>query len=188
VLDVRSVCVVNRLAPTTFFVDKYDAILITGSNGTGKSTLLDCITGNLKPSSGQISTPGDAMMAYLPQVPPRPFPYNVREYLAIGTETSSLRASMDSLGISQFLDKDITTLSAGQWQRVAITKVIESNSSIIVLDEPDAPLDDQWSASLATIIDKEVSTGRVIVLTLHREEIRKSWKFQHLNLTLKIGS
>lgn len=187
-LDVKSLYLPNRLEPTTFFVAKNDAMLITGPNGAGKSTLLDCIAGILKPFSGTISIQENAPVAYLPQVPPRPFAYTVKEYLEIGAPDLAISDSTDSLGINAFLDKDVTTLSAGQWQRVAIAKVIASKSSIIILDEPDSPLDNHWSASLAEILDKEIATGRVVVVTLHREEIRKSWKFQHLNLTAKVSS
>ena len=87
------------------------------------------------------------------------------------------------LDIESLLDREITRLSTGQWQRVALTKVMQRNQSVVVLDEPDAPLDDHWSEQLAMVIDEEVARGKVIVMTLHRPEIRKSWKFQRINLT-----
>jgi ABC-type transport system involved in cytochrome c biogenesis ATPase subunit len=84
--------------------------------------------------------------------------------------------------IDPLLDKEVTSLSAGQWQRVAITKVLSQTSALILLDEPDAPLDTHWSECLDSVLSDEISEGRVIVLTLHRQDIQKSWKYQALNL------
>jgi ABC-type transport system involved in cytochrome c biogenesis ATPase subunit len=51
------------------------------------------------------------------------------------------------------------------------------------MDEPDAPLDSHWSECLNTVLSDVISEGRVIVVTLHRQDIQKSWKYQSLNLT-----
>lgn len=182
-LDVRSVAVSGRLEPTSFTVPAGDAMLITGPNGAGKSTILDCIAGILRPSSGEINNESSTPPAYLPQNPPRPFAYTVREYLMIGRQKQSDRDYTAKLDIDSLLDFEITRLSTGQWQRVAISKVLQTDSPVIVLDEPDAPLDDHWCQHLALIIDEEVTRGKAIVMTLHRPEIRKSWKFQRINLT-----
>jgi len=188
VLDVRSISVPGRLESTTFSVASGAGILITGPNGAGKSTLLDCIAGVLKPTYGGISTPDGKQPAYLPQNPPRPFAYTVGEYLSIGKTLHPQTDHTEIFDILPTLDKDITALSAGQWQRVAITKIMNTNSHVIILDEPDAPLDDHWSRVLETTIYNAMASGRVIVVTLHRTEIRKNWKFQHLNLSATISS
>ena len=187
-LDVRSISVTGRLESTTFSVGSGDAMLITGPNGSGKSTLLDCIGGVQHPTTGDISTPGSEQPAYLPQNPPRSFAYTVREYLMIGNIPLQKADYTTTFDITPLLDKEITALSAGQWQRVAITKILNTNRKIIALDEPDAPLDEHWSKCLEAAINDEISLGKIVIVTLHRPEIRKSWKFQQLNLTPKMGS
>ncbi len=181
-LDVCSVAVYERLEPISFHVANGDGMLITGPNGAGKSTLMDCLSRVMKPTAGSITIGTDAPPAYLPQNPPRPFAYTVREYLEIGNKGDALPVCIERLGITPLLNKEITSLSAGQWQRVAISKVIATNRTVTILDEPDAPLDDQWSATLANIIETEIMEGKVFVVTLHRPEIKKIWKFQSLNL------
>jgi len=188
VLDVRSISVTGRLESTTFSVGSGDAMLITGPNGSGKSTLLDCIGGVQPPTTGDISTPGFEQPAYLPQNPPRPFAYTVREYLMIGNIPLQKADYTTTFEITPLLDKEITALSAGQWQRVAITKILNTNSRVIALDEPDAPLDEHWSKCLEAAINDEISIGKIVIVTLHRPEIRKCWKFQQLNLTPMMGS
>jgi energy-coupling factor transporter ATP-binding protein EcfA2 len=101
----------------------------------------------------------------------------------IGQHHQNGRDYTSKLGITSLLDRDITRLSTGQWQRVAIAKVLHAQASPIILDEPDAPLDDHWSERLAMIIDEVISDGRVVVMTLHRPEIRTRWKFQRVNLS-----
>lgn len=182
-LNVQSLHVENRLDITSFEVKSGDAMLITGSNGAGKSTLMDCIAGVINPSSGSVSIQSKTIPAYLPQSPPRPFPYTVAEYLMIGATQTIESNALEEFNIEPLMGQKITSLSAGQWQRVAIAKVLQANHLVIVLDEPDAPLDDNWSARLAMVIDRQLTKGKVIVLTLHRPEIRNHWKYQQIRLT-----
>ena len=51
----------------SFAINENDKIALMGKNGAGKSTLLKIISGQSKPSTGSISTPKDAVVAYLPQ-------------------------------------------------------------------------------------------------------------------------
>ncbi len=51
----------------TFAINETDKIALMGKNGAGKSTLLKIVAGASKPSRGSISTPSDAVVAYLPQ-------------------------------------------------------------------------------------------------------------------------
>jgi ATP-binding cassette, subfamily F, member 3 len=51
----------------SFNINEKDRIALMGKNGAGKSTLLKIIAGAEKPTSGKISAPGDAIIAYLPQ-------------------------------------------------------------------------------------------------------------------------
>lgn len=51
----------------TFVVNEKDRIALMGKNGAGKSTLLKILAGVRQPSSGRVSAPKDAVIAYLPQ-------------------------------------------------------------------------------------------------------------------------
>lgn len=51
----------------SFAINENDKIALMGKNGAGKSTLLKIIAGESKPSTGNVSTPKDAVVAYLPQ-------------------------------------------------------------------------------------------------------------------------
>ena len=51
----------------SFAINENDKIALMGKNGAGKSTLLKIIAGQSKPSTGNISAPKEAVIAYLPQ-------------------------------------------------------------------------------------------------------------------------
>jgi ATP-binding cassette subfamily F protein 3 len=51
----------------SFVINEKDRIALMGKNGAGKSTLLKIIAGDNTPSSGKVSAPKDAVIAYLPQ-------------------------------------------------------------------------------------------------------------------------
>ncbi len=57
----------NLFSNVSFAINENDKIALMGKNGAGKSTLLKIIAGASKPSSGNISAPKDAVIAYLPQ-------------------------------------------------------------------------------------------------------------------------
>src|SRR3990167_8159892 len=51
----------------SFAINENDKIALMGKNGAGKSTLLKIIAGHVKPSTGSVSVPKEAIVAYLPQ-------------------------------------------------------------------------------------------------------------------------
>ncbi|MBC7606554.1 MAG: ABC-F family ATP-binding cassette domain-containing protein [Burkholderiales bacterium] len=57
----------NLFSDVSFSINENDKIALMGKNGAGKSTLLKIIAGQSKPTSGNISAPKDAVIAYLPQ-------------------------------------------------------------------------------------------------------------------------
>ena len=186
-LDIQSVTVgygtIPVLREVSIQVKPGQLVAVVGPNGAGKSTLFKTISGVLKPSSGVISIDNKEQPAYLPQLPPRPFAYTVREYLSVGQKQHRWTKFNATFDVDALMEKKITALSAGQWQRVAITKVLSQPSSLILMDEPDAPLDNHWSECLNTVLTDVISEGRVIVVSLHRQDIQNSWKYQSLNLT-----
>ena len=57
----------SLFSDVTFSINENDKIALMGKNGAGKSTLLKIISGQAKPSTGNVSAPKDAIVAYLPQ-------------------------------------------------------------------------------------------------------------------------
>jgi ATP-binding cassette subfamily F protein uup len=114
-----------------------DRIGVVGINGTGKSTLLRVMAGQLEPDSGVVRRGRGVHTAFLSQTPELP-PGTVRGAVGEGWEAA---AALDRLGMSGFLDVDVATLSGGQAKRVALARVLAAPGELLVLDEPTNHLD-----------------------------------------------
>lgn len=129
-----------------FLVERGDRIAIIGPNGTGKSTLLKIIVGQLEASSGKVSYGSKLDIGYYDQEQAALKPDN--------TILEEIHASFPSMtltevrsALAQFLffgtdvDKAISQLSGGEKSRVALTKLMLAQDNLLLLDEPTNHLD-----------------------------------------------
>ena len=138
-------------------------VCIIGPNGVGKSTLVKCIDGLLKPDSGRIMIDGEDVsdmsrseladrIAYVPATGMDCFSMPVMESILVGrsnkqrwrTSKKDLRIVNDAMklmGIEELSMHGCNELSAGQHQRVALARGIVQETDIMILDEPTANLD-----------------------------------------------
>ena len=148
---------VQALHDISFKVDDGQVVSIIGSNGSGKSTTLNTISGVLRCSSGTIllddqsiskSSPHKIVEAGIVQVPEgrRLFPYmSVYENLKLGSFTSRARAALkESLAevftffpiLSERKNQFAGTLSGGEQQMLAIGRGLMARPKLLMLDEP----------------------------------------------------
>ena len=158
-----------------------DTLLLTGSNGIGKSTLLAALAGLLPPESGEITWQGTVLTAaesdynehlfYLGHKRALKLPLSVRENL-----TSALRwdlkdeaytAAIDACQLTHKTDQPLHTLSAGQRLRVALAKLWLSGETVWLLDEPFESLDTEMRKIIETKIAQHSAVGGIAVITSH---------------------
>ncbi|SDZ93147.1 iron complex transport system ATP-binding protein [Desulfuromusa kysingii] len=150
----------------SFDIHQGEILSVIGPNGSGKSTLLRLLRGSLKPQSGEIlwdhipleKIPTPAMarrVAVVPQSSATPFPYKVRELVAMGRypyrknflsfeNKSDLQAIEQALVMTDILplaERSVTQLSGGEIQRVLLARALAQNSSVLFLDEATNHLD-----------------------------------------------
>jgi ATP-binding cassette subfamily F protein uup len=114
-----------------------DRLGVVGLNGTGKSTLLRVVAGDLEPETGVVRRGRDTRVGFLGQRPGLP-PGTVRD--AVGSHWDAA-AILDRLGMSPLADAPTSTLSGGQAKRVALARLLVTESDLLVLDEPTNHLD-----------------------------------------------
>lgn len=158
---------------------------LLGSNGAGKSTIMNIICGVLKQSAGSVYIKGIDMreqsieakklIGFLPQKPPLHSDLTVEEYL---TYSANLRRIPDSkvpesvgrvlsdCGLTQFRKRLIKNLSGGYQQRVGIAQAIIHNPELVVLDEPTNGLDPNQIVEIRNLI-REIAKERTVILSTH---------------------
>lgn len=125
-------------------------IAITGPSGSGKTTILNLISGLLKPSKGEIETNGE--IGYMFQKDHLFEWRTVYDNVIIGLEIKKMlndenikkvNRMLDIYGLKEFKNNYPSELSGGMRQRVALIRTLAVNPSILLLDEPFAALDYQ---------------------------------------------
>ena len=126
-------------------------ICILGNNGSGKSTLLKVCAGILTPSSGVVTLNNEdiyslkdearaKLIGWQPQNINRPYNMSLLEFMDL-TPSSHQQELLDLFEVSQFSNKNIDTLSGGEWKRGQLARLWQTNCKVMFLDEPDSDLD-----------------------------------------------
>ena len=156
----------------SFGIDMDSRVAIVGQNGTGKSTLLNLITGVLQPVAGSVQRHSGLKLGKYSQHSADQLPYDKSplEYIESkykekfpDKDVQFWRAQLGRFGLSgQHQTSPIRTLSDGLRNRVVFSQLAMENPHILLLDEPTNHLDMGSIDALANAI-KEFEGGVVIV-------------------------
>ena len=158
---------------------------LLGSNGAGKSTIMNIMCGVLKQTEGDIYIKGintridpveaKCHIGFLPQQPPLHPDLTVEEYLDYSARLryiphkeipAAITEVVEKCGISHFRKRLIRNLSGGYQQRVGIAQAIIHNPDFIILDEPTNGLDPNQIVEIRHLI-KEIAEERTVILSTH---------------------
>ena len=168
-----------------FEITKNGIYGLLGSNGAGKSTIMNIMCGVLKQTEGKVyiqgvdlaENPVDAKrhIGFLPQKPPLNMDLTVEEYLNFtanlrwipAAEVShAVKAVMGRCDITHFRKRLIRNLSGGYQQRIGIAQAIIHNPKFVVLDEPTNGLDPNQIVEIRHLI-QEIAEERTVILSTH---------------------
>ena len=161
-----------------FAVGGGEALLITGRNGAGKSSLLRMIAGLVRIAGGKIALEGadtDATVAeqahYLGHQDALKPSLTVAEnldfwarYLGRGKPRPDALAAV---GLASLADLPAAYLSAGQRRRLSLARLIAAPRPIWLLDEPTSALDREAQDTLKGLMQKHLSGGGLILAATH---------------------
>ena len=174
----------------SFSIKKNSVHALLGENGAGKSTLVKILYGLLKPDNGEIylndkvlniSSPSEARSKGIGMV----FQHfslfeslTVRENLILGIDENisyvDLKNKLNDISnryqLPLDLDAPITTLSAGEKQRVEIVRILLQDPQLLIMDEPTSVLTPQEVTSLFKTLNALIQEGRTILYITHKLE------------------
>ena len=175
-IEVQNLCVgygkKEVLRNVNLSLNKHEIVTIVGPNGSGKTTLFKSIIGSTPISSGKVLIRPNLKIGYVPQVLniDRSLPLTVERFLNL----ENRRHKREALSTQQVLDskdllfKQISTLSAGQLQRVLLARALVNKPDVLLLDEATRGLDQPGSAAFYKKIEEiRNTTGCAILMISH---------------------
>jgi len=140
-------------------------VVVAGPNGAGKTTLLRALSGALRADAGEVALAGRPLaglsrreiaqrVAVVPQDSAMPFPFSVREMVALGRapflgpfgresadDLARTDAALAALELGELAERAYPTLSGGERRRVLLARALAQGVGIWLLDEPTAHMD-----------------------------------------------
>lgn len=186
VIDIQNVSFSYNHSPAlediSFMVEEEEFFGIIGPNAGGKSTLLKLILGLYKPNSGTVKVFGNdpekvrGRIGYVPQHPgfKRDFPINVNDVVLLGqlgmtmsSKQSAIhfKSAMNAVSLDEIANRQISTLSGGQLQRVIIGRALACAPEILILDEPTANIDIPTEENIFGLLKKYNEQMTIIVVS-----------------------
>ena len=177
-------------------IEDGEFVFLVGPSGSGKSTIMKIITGELKPTSGQVHVNG----YNLERMRKRDIPFmrrtlgvvfqdfrlinkmTVYDNVAyamrvIGAREAEIKERvpyvMDLVGLTGKERRHPNEMSGGEQQRLAIARALVNNPSTIIADEPTGNLDPARSFELMSLLEEINKLGTTVLVVTHEQELVK---------------
>jgi ATP-binding cassette subfamily C protein CydD len=167
-------------------------LALAGPNGSGKSTCLRALLGLGERTAGQVRVDGVPLEAididlwrrritFLPQrpyLPPRSTVRDCLRFVDADVTEQAMTEALERLGLDLLLrrggasplDVGVDELSVGQRQRIGLARVLCRKAPMVVLDEPDANLDEAGIQLVGGLV-RELSRDRMVLVSAHSPEL-----------------
>jgi zinc transport system ATP-binding protein len=170
------------LKNVSFEIYRGTLIGIIGPNGAGKTTLVKAIVGDLEGFEGVIKSSGK--IGYLPQRTDfeRSFPITVKEIVAMGLyekrgplhyfkkeDWEEIEVLLGNVGIKKLKNRRIGTLSGGEYQRAMLARALAKQPDLLILDEPEAGIDEMGKASFYNLLDNLKKSKNISILMVSHD-------------------
>lgn len=173
----------HRIGPISLEIDTSGLVCLTGPTGSGKTSLLAAIAGQVAPSEGSLETLPAEAIAWAGQVPLL-LPTTLEDNLRLGRPdaaaaavTEAIRAvGLDTLvarraeGLATAVDHHGAWLSGGERRRLGLARALIADRSLLLADEPTADLDGESAERIVALLVAEARRRAVIVAT-HDERL-----------------
>lgn len=167
----------------SFSIESGKALGLLGRNGAGKTTTIRILMDVFKANSGGILlnnkpfNPRNHQIGYLPEergLYPKKKVLEQLVYLAMlkgmnkKDATKSSKKWLENLGVSEYEDRKLETLSKGNQQKVQLAQTLTCNPDIVILDEPFSGLDPVNSQILKDVITELIKENKLVIFCSHQ--------------------
>ena len=169
----------------SFNLTSGQALIVTGENGSGKTSLLKMLTGLSQPVDGNVLwnhteihqqiTHFQRQLLYIGHQSAIKNELSVRENLQLALKLWPTESAMtivqlaEQVGLRKRLSVQCGRLSAGQQRRVALARLFITQQKLWILDEPLTALDQEFRETIELLLTKHLHNEGLLVLTTHRE-------------------
>lgn len=185
--------------------------VVVGPNGSGKTTLLRCLAGLRAPDAGEVLLNGMTLskvhrrerarrVTYLPQTTPLYHDLRVGDLVMLGRaphlgrlrppsdeDHARVAAALERVDLSGLEDRGVDTLSGGERQRVMLARMLATEASMLLLDEPTTSLDIGHGLRLLELCRELARTGHGVVMALHDLDLARRYGDEAICLTGSTG-
>ncbi|MEU8778484.1 metal ABC transporter ATP-binding protein [Streptomyces sp. NPDC048606] len=166
-----------------------EVVALLGANGSGKSTAVRALVGQVPLSGGSLSLFGTdfkrfrqwSRIGYVPQrtTAAGGVPATVREVVSSGrlartrfgilrkADKAAVERALALVDMEAYADASVNALSGGQHQRVLIARALAVEPELLIMDEPMAGVDLGNQEVLASAVRRQVAEGTTVLLVLH---------------------
>ncbi len=145
-----------------FKAGKVSAVI--GESGIGKTSLLNLISGLLKPTGGEIINDCKKLSFVFQE--PRLFEWmTALENVSTVSNEETAKLLLSKMGLSESLDKYPSELSGGMKQRVSLARALAYNADLVILDEPFKGLDSDMRREVSEFVFDHLKGKAVIMIT-----------------------
>nr|WP_119695979.1 heme ABC transporter ATP-binding protein [Microbacterium halotolerans] len=177
------------LSDVTLDIRYSNVLALVGPNGAGKSTLLGVLTGDVRPSAGEVLLADRPLDAWEPRELSRTravllqdnavaFSFTARQVVEMGRapwigaadaedDERAIVAAMRSADVIPLASRSFPALSGGERARTSLARVLAQDTDILLLDEPTAALDLRHQEEVMRLARRLARGGRAVVVVLH---------------------
>ncbi len=181
-LQIRDTKILNEIN-ISFAQKKIHGLI--GRNGSGKTMLMKCICGFIRPTKGQVQVNGKQIgrdvdfpesIGVIIETPGF-LPYytgyrNLKQLAALrgSVSTERIRKSMEQVGLDPFLKRHVKKYSLGMRQRLGLAQAIMEDPDLLILDEPMNGLDKDGVQDMRNYLLELKERGKTILIASHSAE------------------
>lgn len=155
-----------------------ERIGIVGNSGSGKTTLAHVLSGELRPTSGEIFVNGqeveiEAYRTRIAVLPQDIFLYDesVMNNILFGREGMVSQKILETLEIDKFADREVAELSGGEKRRVGLGRALAGDFDLLILDEPTAEIDAVMEEKIVKFVHEIIDSEKMMIVITHRPRI-----------------